>query len=332
MQLKCDAMNRVRDMYLRDKMSTREISNASISAVGFKISPYQVYSLLKRDGVRFRTLSESVSMAMSTLDCEASFMDDKTLEWVDGFLLGDGSIDRRRKTVIGNKFGSRFRIGSSQPEWAKYAMSGLFAYRPSEPKESNRTTHTKSPNPTWASSTLTHPDIVQQMNRWYPDDRKTVPDDVRITPISVLLWYLGDGSICSNDDSNYSAVRLATCSFLPEKIESILMVKLTSVGIECVREKSKNDIRIRTSSIGAFFDFIGRSSPIQCYAHKFVVPSWLYLNRLEDIAKTPQERWRAIYHVRTGKVKCSSSPGGKMFLFDDEQAAKLRILLDSTGR
>lgn len=309
-------------------LSTREISEASLQRLGTFVSVYQAYAILKKDGVQLRSVSQSVSRAMATLDPDKSFMDEKTKEWNDGFLLGDGSIGCQHKS---NAMGARFSIGSLYPEWSSYAMSGLSSYQPSKPQPT-KTIDKKHPNPTWMSRSLTHPDIVKQYQRWYVNGTKDIPDDVRITPTSVLLWYLGDGSICSDESTNYSAVRLATCAFSPERIESILMVKLASVGVECVREKSKNDIRIRTASIGSFFDFIGRSSPIPCYAHKFDVPSWLYLNRLDDIATTPQERWRAIYHVKAGNIKCSSSPGGKMFLFDDEQAASLRLLLDDTGR
>ena len=329
MKLDRHTTDKLRDMYLRDMMSTREISEVSLQRLGVFVSTYQTYDILKKDGAQLRSVSQGVSRAMSTLDPDKSFMDEKTLEWTDGFLLGDGSIGCRNRST---SMGARLSIGTSSPEWGKYAMRGFSQYKPSEPQEYKRENSPQNPNPMWSSSTLTHPDIVLQSKRWYPHSKKDVPDDVRITPTSVLLWYLGDGSICSNDDSNYSAVRLATCSFSPDKIESILIAKLASVGIECVRKKSKNDIRIRTSSIGAFFDFIGRSSPIQCYVHKFEVPSWLYLNRLDDIARTPKERWRAIYHVKAGNVQCSSSPGGKMFLFDDNQAAKLRLLLDETGR
>jgi hypothetical protein len=328
MNLDRHAMDKMRDMYLRDKMSTREIAEKSTECLGVKVSTYQAYAMLKKDGVQLRSISESVSRAMSTLDPDKSFMDEKTLEWVDGFLLGDGSILRSKRLCSG----ARFSIGSSENEWATFAMRGFAAYGATQPRENKRLDDPKNPNSTWSSVTWTHPDIVAQARRWYPDGKKEVPCDIRITPTSVLLWYLGDGSICSDLESNYSAVQLATCAFDPERIEQVLIPKLYTVGIDGVHEKAKNSIRIRTSSIGVFFDYIGRSSPISCYVHKFNVPKWLFLHRLADITKTPQEHWRAVYHIKKGTVKCSSSPGGKMFLFDDEQAAQLRLLLDDTGR
>lgn len=317
----------LQDSYIGKQMSTREISNESETLFGFFVAPSGIYSAIKRMGIECRSISDGISLANATLDPSCSHLSEKTIEWIDGFLLGDGSIGLVNK----NQQSFRFTMGSVKEQWTKYAMDGLYSYHPSMPKQSGKVSK-KNPNICWLSNSLTHPDIRQQRSRWYPKNNKCVPKDVRITPTSVMLWYLGDGSICSDIESNYSAVRLATCSFSVEDIEDILIPKLFSNGIESARDKSKNDIRIRTSSIGTFFDFIGHTSPIQCYDYKFDVPSWLYLNRLEDIAKNKKERWRAIYHIKKGNIKCTSSPGGKMFLFNNEQAADLRMLLDGTGR
>jgi len=315
-------------MYLQENLSTTEISKLSIERLGSQLSNGQVYRLLKKNNIPMRSLSDSVSISRSILDQSIQLMDDKTVSWADGFLLGDGSASVDSRT---QKITARFSIGSLHEEWATYGISGFKQFQPSTAKPT-KTIDKKHPSPTWMCRTLSHPDITKQYHRWYPNGTKKVPYDVRITHTSVLLWYLGDGSICSDIESNYSAVRLATCSFSIQDIEDILIPKLKAVGIESVREKSKNDIRIRTSSIGSFFDFIGHTSPIQCYNYKFDVPSWLYLNRLEDIAKNKKERWRAIYHIKKGNIQCTSSPGGKMFLFNSKQADKLRLLLDRSGR
>lgn len=314
------------DVYLSRKMSTREISKESQKLFGFFVAPSGIYSALMRLGIDRRSVSEGVSIANTTLDPSISHLCEPITEWIDGFLLGDGSIG----TVSKNRDSFRFTMGSTEDQWTRYAMSGLTPYQPSEPRQSGKVSE-RTPNICWLSSSLIHPDITIQRHRWYPNGKKIVPQDVRITSTSIRLWYLGDGSLC-NARSNFTMVRFATCSFEPSEIEGILIPKLKALGLECIRETSKNDIRICPESIGTFFDLIGRESPIPCYARKFAAPDWLFLHRLEDIANTPKERWRAIYHIRKGSVQCTSSPGGKMFLFDDEQAAKLRILLDDTGR
>jgi hypothetical protein len=311
------------DAYVVKKMSINEISKASLELFGVTVSGGSVYQSLKRMGIETRSIADGVQRAMCQLDVDKSFMDEKTIEWVDGFLLGDGRISCN--IVNGAIKGARFSIGVLYKEFAVYAMSGFENYRPSEPKQSGETCE-KRPHLYWGSTTLSHPDITKQAERWYRGEGKKtrVPADVRITPASVRLWYLGDGSFHYNPELNNSILRLATCSFLPEDIESILIPKLKAVGIaHCIRTKTKNDIQILPDSTGAFFDFIGRKSPIQCYDYRFDVPDWMFLRKLTDIIPDEKTRWRAMYHVKKGTVEHSQSPGGHYFLFNKEQEAKL---------
>src|SRR5947207_2878946 len=38
--------------------------------------------------------------------------------------------------------------------------------------------------------------LKEQRLRWYPEWKKIVPRDVLLDPVSILHWYLGDGSLC----------------------------------------------------------------------------------------------------------------------------------------
>ena len=315
------------DSYVRKKMSTNDIEKESASLFGVWVSSSTIYKELIRHGIPVRSKSESVSMATSTLDTNVSYLNEGIIEWIDGFLLGDGYInfDKRKDNFIG----SRFVIGSVEKQWTDYAMSGLRCYVPSIAVKRG-VTCLKRPNTTWSSRTYTHPDIVKQAIRWYgqnKDLKRDVPEDVVITPQSILLWYLGDGSICRQDTT--TLLRFATCSFSVEAIEDILIPKMELLGLKCAREKQKNDIRVKTGSIGRFFELIGDKSPISCYDYKFEFRSWLRKKRLSDIVFNDQEKWRALYLYKVGKLDCTKSPGGRMLLFTNEQAVKLREQLDS---
>ena len=317
--------------YVVDKMSINQISANSLALFGTKVSNASVYNALKRMGIETRSISESVSRSKSHLDIDKTFMTEQVVEWTDGFLLGDGRISYKTECTnnINTSKNARFSIGVLHKEFAIYAMSGFKDYRPSEPKQTGVVSK-RCPHLMWGSTTLSHPDILKQANRWYRGQGKKtrVPADVRITPASIMLWYLGDGSFYYDSNRHCSSLRLATCSFFPEDIDNILIPKLLSVGLKSQRLDSKNDIQILPESTGVFFNLIGRKSPIQCYDYKFNVPDWLFKTRLIDIVSNDQERWRAIYHIRQGHIQCSSSPGGKMFLFDDEQVISLKKLLN----
>lgn len=317
-------VDKLRNAYIVERKSTTEIAKDSINIFGASISPATIYKDIVNNNIPLRSKSESVSMAMGELDKNKTYMTENIIEWVDGLMLGDGYINFKKPLYTT----SRVRIDSSSKEWVIYGLSKLVDYRPSEPKVYGKISK-RCPNEIWMSTTLTHPDIFHQAERWYSgvSQTKVVPSDVRITPTSILLWYLGDGSLTYIEDCNTYIVRFATCAFPIENIENIIIPKLTALGLECSRDKSKNDIRICASSIGRFFDIIGHKSPIACYDHKFDIPDWLRLIRLSDIVEDDKQRWMAQYYYKTGQIECTKSPGGKMLLFSRDQANKLKIKL-----
>jgi len=313
----------LRKSYIDDKMSTTDISEKSQELFGVNVSSAIIYKELIRHNIPVRNKSNSISRAKSTLDPDINHINEGLIEWIDGFLLGDGCIN-----FANNYRNSRFRIGTSSPEWTQYAMSGFLMYQPSNLKKWGKIDE-KHPNHLYDIATLTHPDIVHQAERWYsgPNQSKVVPPDVRIAPTSMLLWYLGDGSLTYIKDCNTYVVRFATCAFPVDNLENILMPKLRALGLDCSRDESKNDIRIKAASIGRFFDIIGHKSPISCYDYKFDIPDWLRLIRLSDIVQNDKQRWMAQYYYKSGQLECSKSPGGRMLLFTEDQAKKLKIKL-----
>lgn len=315
----------LRKYYIDNKMSTTDISSKSVELFGIFISDGTIYKELIRHNIPVRSKSESISRASSTLNVDETYISEEVLVWADGFLLGDGGISFSNRK---NFMGSRFHIGSSKREWTEFAISGFKIYGATVAKAGGKIDK-KHPNKTWTSRTLTHPDIIIQAKRWYSgiNESKKVPFDVRITPTSLLLWYLGDGSLSYMSKSNSYFARLATCAFPINDIENILMPKLTQLGIKCSRDTSKNDIRICASSIGRFFDIIGYRSPISCYNHKFAIPNWARLIRLSDIINSDKQKWMAQYYYKSGQLECIKSPGGRMLLFTKEQAEQLKIKL-----
>jgi hypothetical protein len=314
---------KLRKCYIDERMSPREIASRSIELFGFAVGASAIRNSLINAGISQRSKGDAVSVAKSTLDPAVSHMSEEILEWVDGFLLGDGAITFGNKSILR---GARFSMQSSEIEWTNYAICKFLPYAPSETKQEGQISQ-RRPNPLWHSRTLTHPDIVAQAQRWYPAGKKAVPADVRITSTSVRLWYLGDGSFTYMPKTNSSNLRLATPSFTEADVNGILLPKLATLGIHGERD-AKGDIRIATKDTFRFFDLIGWESPIACYAHKFDVPEWLGLNRLADIVQSKQELWLADSWMDAGKVAFTRSPRGRLRLLDDGQAARLRELLN----
>lgn len=315
-----DNLSLLKKLYCEEKMSTTQITSRSLEFFGKKMSVAPIYTALKRNGIQIRSKSESISVSKCKLDQEKSFLNEDLISWIDGFLLGDGSISPNK-----NKTNARFAMGSTEKEWTEFAISKFSDYSPSIPKQYGKK-RDNAPNLSWTSMTCHHPDILSQYNRWYPENgNKKVPEDVRLTPSSILLWYLGDGSITKSGVSY--VVRLATCSFSPEEIEDILIPKLKGMGLSCKRDVYKNDIKFATESVKRFFEIIGSSSPISCYRYKFEFNQWLNYYRLSQIASDEKTKWRIKYLINQGKLNCTRSPGGKLILFNEEQKKKVEDII-----
>lgn len=316
-----DYVDKLRNAYINEKKSTTNIAQNSIALFGFSISSATIYNDLVRNKIPLRNKSESVFLVSGDLDKSICYLNENIIEWIDGLMLGDGFINFRRP----NFMSARFRLDSSQKEWSAYGMAALESYLPRKPSKYKGLTP-KCPNPIWRCETLSHPDISNQAKRWYSglNQTKKIPLDVRITPVSVMLWYLGDGSFHYEEEGNMSVLRLATCAFDKSDLETIIIPKLNQYNIDCYVDNYKNDIHVRSNSIKDFFNYIGYKSPILCYDYKFAVPDWLKLHRLSDIVQDDKQKWMAQYYYKSGQLECSKSPGGKMLLFTDDQANKLK--------
>ena len=265
-------------------------------------------------------------MPKSILDYTKSFLTENIIEAIDGFLLGDGGInDSTNSGQI-----ARFQCGVQYKEFAQYMMSFFEVYSSSVTPYSSSS---MSSGICYNGRTFSHPDIYNQHQRWYVNEnhKKQPPDDVRITPLSVMLWYLGDGSLVKTKDS--VTIRLSTDSFTKKKNE-MLVLKLRDNGIKS-KVNSDNRIRIDNNSIPAFFGFIGRSSPVGCYQYKFDLPVWrLESKRMSIVAKELDISYNKLSHwVKNSLVPClrTSEKARPRFLTEHIDAIKKYIEFDKNN-
>lgn len=295
------------EYYIRRSLSFPKISSM-LQEKGHNIHTSVIYSYAKQFGIS-RTISES----MRSLDYSLSFMTEEIIEAVDGFLLGDGSIGH-------NNTVARLNCGLEHEEFAKYLINHFGDYLPSV---SGYKDTGMSSGIQWQGRTKFHPDIYEHYERWYPaGGDKQPPDDVRITSKSVMLWYLGDGSLVQSN--NTAVLRLSTDGFSVDNVY-FLAKKLNSVGILCHRN-GDNRIMIEARGIPAFFDFIGRKSPVKCYDYKFELPEWRYTaKRMKDVANDLGVSYNRLSHlVKNGKLQCyrASKKGRPRMLAEHIESAK----------
>jgi hypothetical protein len=280
-----------------------------LKSVGIDTSVGYISNLFKKYNIKTRSWSQAATYRTGkNLDHNKTFIDEQMIEWIDGFLLGDGCITPSNQTA-------RAHSGVLYKEFCDYMRSGFTNYFPRESHFSKPTGEAikKGGKGTWGFATLSHPDLKKQYLRWYIKKNindvygiKEPPDDVRITPISVMLWYLGDGYLATRENAKCVFIRLSTDSFSPDKIENILVKKLKEKNIDCYKNND-NRIVITPQGIKPFFDFIGKISPVKEYQYKFDLPLWFSIEskRMSVVAEELGITYNQLsYWVKFNYIPC----------------------------
>jgi len=128
------------------------------------------------------------------------------------------------------------------------------------------------------------PSIRGEHKKWYPDGkgtinnptRKIIPKDIKLTPIKVLFWYIGDGNYNKRDTTARFTNSLIFEEWLPlsKKISKVLNVD-DGLSINKDRKDKKGVqkyyLRLNKVATSKFFDMVdslGFDIP-DCYLYKF---------------------------------------------------------------
>lgn len=149
---------------------------------------------------------------------------EKQMEVLDGILLADGHLDAS-SIAARLTYGCEFR---------------RTLYDIEEQLDLSFSPHCKSKTGCWHFKSHSYIDLLAERKRWYPNGKKIVPDDVRLTPRSAYWWYIGDGY-----KTKYGLC-FCTDSFNKKSID-ILRNKLFNLGYDTTHVKSRNRIRIKGS-------------------------------------------------------------------------------------
>ncbi len=240
------------ELYVTKRMSCKEISTL-LQKQGTKVKPWTVSRRAKELGI-VRGISEAIlvkdfkrpSIELSEIEIEA----------LDGFLLGDGSIQQQSSRS------GRLSLTVQYEEFGKYLLSHFERYNPKWRQRYINSERYQKTLSQWSGETKSDKCFLEQRKRWYPQSTKIVPQDIRLTPLSLLLWYLGDGSYKPTD----KCIFLNTQGFAIEDVQ-FLCSKLNELGVNCHRDK-RNKIYIGARYAVLFLKLLA-PNPVTCYNYKF---------------------------------------------------------------
>lgn len=117
--------------------------------------------------------------------CDYPNITEEQHEILSGVLLGDGNVDNRDSNP-------RFRIQVNEREFIEWFSEkmGVLAKSISQVEHSMNDGYDRDNS--YSIKTVTHPDLKRYAN-WYNSGKKRYPENLRLTPTKLKLWYVTDG-------------------------------------------------------------------------------------------------------------------------------------------
>lgn len=239
------------------------------------------YEFSQADGSRRSTKSRFDNVELNT----------KLLEIIEGNLLGDGSITIQKNTskphlVPRSAVYAHDTKSFAQIQWLMKLLedNGLPVRERINFKSACQHEIKSGPN---AGTIVNHkdkfgfkstaqPSLLELREKWYKP-KKIIPIDLNLTPIMLLHWYLGDGSLGATKYANY--VIFYTYGFTKENVHFLqhrLEEDFGLVSFVYPRSKANNEqyyicLSSKRENVMHFFQTIGPCPPelIADYGHKW---------------------------------------------------------------
>jgi hypothetical protein len=238
---------------------------------------------------------------------------------LEGGILGDGRF-------VKNPSGAAFSFSNTKRDLIDWVATNLFRLVISNPEERYVQSHPVSQcNDCFRFQTATWKDLLTLAQEWYQNAdqetmlrqpwrhyRKQIPKGFRLSPLSGLLWYLGDGSLVSKSTTGTSQViRFATHDLPLSRLTDTLIPQLVQIlhceGNEVVTNRDKRvqgypeygfEIYVPSRYVPKWLQFIGPCPETVTsyrykwdYRHDRVRKRWL-----KDEIDFLREYWGRVHH------------------------------------
>ena len=169
-------------------------------------------------------------------------MTERQKQILDGMLLGDAHLERQRGAVS-----ARLKIehSLSQAAYVAWKYSEWRDWVRTPPRERSRRNRLGTTSMNVGFTTLSHVEFQRFRERYYGDRRKVVPADLALTPLSLAVWFMDDGS---RKSSQCRGVYLNTQSFTRAEVDLLRFVILRDVGVDTSVRKQQDGLQIYVPS------------------------------------------------------------------------------------
>ncbi|CAN5163635.1 hypothetical protein BH09PAT1_BH09PAT1_7890 [soil metagenome] len=235
-------------------------SGLSFSQVGKKVDKNATYvgRVLKRHGTTIRYSGKEHFGSRKSTSLRDKKVTPEILNIINGLLLGDGSISKDGRLILGTvskeyiEFTSR-QLNNCGIETRIYSQNHKQSWGNS---------------PIWYLSTKTIPILNSIYDKWYGDGKKRkIPSDLVLSQSALLHMYIGDGSL--SKVSKYIQISTHCFSFTSlNLLQHLLKEKNIVSSILSAGEGKGYTINIYGVSCQNFLDYIG-VCPVEDYRYKW---------------------------------------------------------------
>jgi len=228
--------------WLKEKYVDERIHGTKIAEM-CGVHSTTIYNWLRKFGIEVRPRGAHFSNFVE--------LSDELLEFLDGLLLGDGCVYPHRRSAV-------YVHTDKHKEYLEWLSSKLDDLGIEEsclhPDSRGRKL--------FRYRSRAYVDLMEVRKRWYPDDTKYIPSDVRITPTVLMNWYVGDGSF----DEEEGRIRISAFNQMQDRLPMI-KAQLEEKGIYPTINSGGLEIN-RSESIDNFFQYLDNTEIPPCYEYK----------------------------------------------------------------
>lgn len=228
-------------------------------------------------------------MAISQLPQKIQLTDIQ-IQVLNGALLGDGSLILHK-----NGKNAQLSYTSKSKQHVEFVMNYFKKYWSSEGLYYSQylDSRTNKYYSSYRIRTFTNECFTDLYYNWYKDGIKIIPNNLTLTPLTCLIWYIGDGGIIRPGSQEY--IKLATQCFNKQDQERILLPQLAAFNptlvkgdISKITGEQQYFIRIPHIKEQEFLTYLG-NCPFEDYLYKWQYTP--YKNKLpkEDYSKYENE-------------------------------------------
>jgi transposase len=234
---KQELITKVHQLYWNQNLSQKKIANV------LNCNITTIERMFASKFILPRTLSQSARIVKK----RNLNISEEQIEILNGLLLSDFHIEK-------GAFQARLSFGFKYKEFSEYCIKKLNCFQWSELKQDKKTG-------AWHAKTAFYKDLFILKTLWY-NKKKRVPKDLKITPLTLLFWYLGDGQkvdygalLCSESFCRKDNIRLS------RQLDQ-LQIKNKVTPNNRIRICGKEGFLALMNTIG--------ECPIKCYTYKFL--------------------------------------------------------------